>query len=144
MSIHHIKLVHGSEPNRSNDRRIGFAIRYIPTYVRQTKVRDSAMLVRGTDKYHHFDPEPRPQADLDTEALAAHAEAVGRQVKALYQGTTSKSSAPEPRHLAADEETTMTPEQVLAIPPRVLTRRSASSISAKATSCSRPSSATSG
>jgi ectoine hydroxylase-related dioxygenase (phytanoyl-CoA dioxygenase family) len=87
MSIHHIKLVHGSEPNRSNDRRIGFAIRYIPTYVRQTKVRDSAMLVRGTDKYHHFDPEPRPQADLDTEALAAHAEAVGRQVKALYQGT---------------------------------------------------------
>ena len=87
MSLHHIKLVHGSAANRTNDRRIGLAIRYIPTYVRQTKVRDSAMLVRGTDKYHHFDPEPRPQADLDTEALAAHAEAVGRQVKALYQGT---------------------------------------------------------
>ena len=33
MSLHHIKLVHGSEPNRTNDRRIGFAIRYIPTYV---------------------------------------------------------------------------------------------------------------
>ena len=68
MSIHHIKLVHGSEPNRSDDRRIGFAIRYIPTYVRQTKVRDSATLVRGTDKYHHFDPEPRPQADMDAAA----------------------------------------------------------------------------
>ena len=27
MSLHHIKLVHGSEPNRSADRRIGFAIR---------------------------------------------------------------------------------------------------------------------
>ena len=87
MSLHHIKLVHGSEPNRSGDRRIGLAIRYIPTTVRQTKVRDSAMLVRGTDKFHHFDYEPRPQADLDAAALAAHAESVGRQIKALYQGT---------------------------------------------------------
>ena len=90
MSIHHIKLVHGSEPNRSADRRIGFAIRYIPTYVRQTKVRDSATLVRGSDKHHHFDPEPRPQADMDAAALAAHEDAVSRQVKALYAGTDKK------------------------------------------------------
>jgi non-haem Fe2+, alpha-ketoglutarate-dependent halogenase len=87
MSLHHIKLVHGSDANRTDDRRIGLAIRYIPTYVRQTKVRDAAMLVRGTDKHHHFDYEPRPQADLDAGALAAHADSVARQVKALYQGT---------------------------------------------------------
>lgn len=87
MSLHHIKLVHGSDPNRTNDRRIGLAIRYIPTYVRQTKVRDAAMLVRGVDKERNFDPEPRPQHDLDDAALAAHAESVGRQVKALYSGT---------------------------------------------------------
>jgi non-haem Fe2+, alpha-ketoglutarate-dependent halogenase len=87
MSLHHIKLVHGSEPNRSAERRIGFAIRYIPTHVRQTKVRDAAMLVRGTDKYRHFDYEPRPKADLDGAALAAHADSVARQVKALFQGT---------------------------------------------------------
>jgi non-heme Fe2+,alpha-ketoglutarate-dependent halogenase len=87
MSLHHIKLVHGSEPNRSGDRRIGFAIRYIPTYVRQTKVRDSATLVRGVDRYRHFDLEPRPQKDIDEAALSAHADAVGRQVKALYEGT---------------------------------------------------------
>ncbi len=87
MSLHHIKLVHGSEPNRSADRRIGFAIRYIPTHVRQTKVRDSAMLVRGVDAHRHFDPEPRPRHDLDEAALAAHAASVDRQVAALYQGT---------------------------------------------------------
>jgi ectoine hydroxylase-related dioxygenase (phytanoyl-CoA dioxygenase family) len=87
MSLHHIKLVHGSEPNLSGDRRIGLAIRYIPTHVRQTKVRDSAMLVRGTDRFGHFDPEPCPRRDLDEAALAAHADAVGRQVKALYSGT---------------------------------------------------------
>src|SRR5262249_1006726 len=86
MSLHHIKLVHGSDANRSDDRRIGFSIRYIPTYVRQTKVRDSAMLLRGTDNYHLCAPEPRPKAALDEAALAAHAEAIGRQVRALYQG----------------------------------------------------------
>jgi non-haem Fe2+, alpha-ketoglutarate-dependent halogenase len=87
MSLHHIKLVHGSEPNKAGDRRIGMAIRYIPTHVRQTKVRDSAMLVRGIDRHGNFDPEPRPRADVDEAALAAHADAVGRQVKALYSGT---------------------------------------------------------
>ena len=87
MSLHHIKLVHGSDANRTDERRIGLAIRYIPTYVRQTKVRDAAMLVRGTDKFHNFDYEARPKADLDQDALAAHADSMARQVKALYQGT---------------------------------------------------------
>ncbi len=31
--------------------------------------------------------EPRPMADLDAAALAAHRDAVGRQVAALYSGT---------------------------------------------------------
>jgi non-heme Fe2+,alpha-ketoglutarate-dependent halogenase len=90
MSLHHVKLVHGSEPNRSSDRRIGLAIRYIPTDVRQLKVRDSATLVRGVDRHGNFDHEPRPRRDLDEGALAAHADAVGRQVKALYAGTDKK------------------------------------------------------
>ncbi|HXH51230.1 MAG TPA: phytanoyl-CoA dioxygenase family protein [Terriglobia bacterium] len=87
MSLHHVKLVHGSEPNRSNTRRIGLAIRYIPTSVKQLKTRDSATLVRGVDRYHHFDLEPRPKRDMDDAAIAAHSDAVGRQVKALYSGT---------------------------------------------------------
>ena len=87
MSLHHVKVVHGSEPNRSNDRRIGLAIRYIPTDIKQLKVRNSATLVRGTDRHKNFDHEPRPRRDLSDEALAAHADAIGRQVKALYSGT---------------------------------------------------------
>jgi len=87
MSLHHVKLVHGSEPNRSADRRIGLAIRYIPTDVKQLKVRDSATLVRGVDRYQNFDHEPRPSRDLSEAALAAHADAIARQVKALYSGT---------------------------------------------------------
>ena len=87
MSLHHVKLVHGSEPNRSNDRRIGLAIRYIPTSLRQLKVRDAATLVRGVDLYNNFDAEPRPKRDLDDAAMAAHADSISRQVKALYSGT---------------------------------------------------------
>jgi len=87
VSLHHVKLVHGSGPNDSADRRIGLALRYIAPHVRQLKTNDSATLVRGKDRFGHFDPEPAPQADLDAAALAAHADAIGRQVKALYAGT---------------------------------------------------------
>ena len=87
ISLHHVKLVHGSAPNSTDDRRIGLAIRYIPTTVRQINMRDSAMLVRGHDEYGHFDPEPDPVHDLDAAALAAHADAMGRMVQGLYKGT---------------------------------------------------------
>ena len=90
MSLHHVLLVHGSGPNTTDDRRIGFAIRYIPPHVRQLKVRDSAMLVRGRDTHGNFDMEPEPRADLDTAALAAHRDATERSVKALYSGTDRK------------------------------------------------------
>jgi non-haem Fe2+, alpha-ketoglutarate-dependent halogenase len=87
MSLHHVLLVHGSGPNTTDDRRIGFAIRYIPPHVHQLKVRDSAMLVRGRDTHGNFDLEPEPKADLDAAALAAHRDATQRSLKALYSGT---------------------------------------------------------
>jgi hypothetical protein len=92
MSLHHVRLVHGSEPNRSDDRRIGYAIRYIPTYVRQVAgPRYSATLVRGTDTYRYFDHEPRPEHDLSEAALALHRSITERQAKILYRGTATES-----------------------------------------------------
>ena len=88
MSLHHVRMVHGSPANRSADRRIGFAIRYIPTYVRQIAGDgDSAMLVRGVDEYHHFAPEHPPAADLAPDARAHHAAVVAAAAKILYRGT---------------------------------------------------------
>jgi chlorinating enzyme len=87
-SLHHVMLFHGSKPNRSGDRRIGFAIRYIPTHVRQIAgERDSATLVRGVDSYHHFEDEPAPTADCTPEACALHAAITQRQFNVLYRGT---------------------------------------------------------
>jgi non-haem Fe2+, alpha-ketoglutarate-dependent halogenase len=78
-SLHHTHLVHNSRPNLSTDRRIGLGISYIPTKVRCTSTtRLTAMLVRGTDRYGHFDDEPRPQADFGDAERAAHADAVAR------------------------------------------------------------------
>jgi non-heme Fe2+,alpha-ketoglutarate-dependent halogenase len=76
-SLHHTHLVHNSRPNRSNDRRIGLGISYIPTHARCTAAnRVTAMLVRGRDKYGHFDEERRPQANAGPEERAFHARAV--------------------------------------------------------------------
>src|SRR3954454_1875274 len=72
-SLHHVLLFHGSEPNRSGDRRIGLAIRYTPTRLKQAVgQRDWATLVRGKDTYGHFLPEYVPKRDLEPGALAHH------------------------------------------------------------------------
>jgi hypothetical protein len=97
MSLHHVLIFHGSEPNQSDDRRVGFAIRYIPTHVRQlSATRESATLVRGVDHFKHFDPEQSPEGDLHPAAVMHHAAVVNRQLKILYSG------AAQPGKLGAD------------------------------------------
>ena len=90
-SLHHVLLFHGSEPNRSTDARIGFAIRYVPTHVFQRSgTRESATLVRGVDRYGHFDPEQPPEADMHPDAVARHGEIIDRQLKILYAGARQR------------------------------------------------------
>jgi len=87
-SLHHVLLIHGSEPNQSDDRRIGLAIRYIPTHLKQAVgERDWATLVRGKDSFGHFAPEHVPRRDLEPEALAFHQMVSEEQVRVLYRGT---------------------------------------------------------
>jgi ectoine hydroxylase-related dioxygenase (phytanoyl-CoA dioxygenase family) len=88
MSLHHVKLIHGSQPNPSAKRRIGLAVRYLPPHVRQTAgTVDSAMLVRGVDAFGHFRAERRPLLDLSDAAIAHHAEIVGASERILMRGT---------------------------------------------------------
>lgn len=86
MSLHHVLIHHGSEANRSDLPRIGYAIRYIPTRLHQLSARTSATLVRGVDRYGHFDLEPTPSGDFDPAALAFHAEAEKRLSVLRYRG----------------------------------------------------------
>jgi non-haem Fe2+, alpha-ketoglutarate-dependent halogenase len=73
-SLHNTLTVHQSGPNRSQDRRIGIGISYVPTSVRHIgSQRHPALLVRGVDRYGHFDLEPAPAGDFDARAEEAHA-----------------------------------------------------------------------
>ncbi|WGF88704.1 phytanoyl-CoA dioxygenase family protein [Marinivivus vitaminiproducens] len=97
MSIHHVRLFHGSQPNRASEPRIGYAIRFIPTYISQTLgIRDSATLVRGVDEHNHFDPEPRPEADFHPDAVAFHATMLERQKQILYAGAAQTKDFAKP------------------------------------------------
>jgi hypothetical protein len=88
ISLHHVNIVHGSEPNNSDRRRIGFAIRYIAPHVKQTiSATDGAGLVRGIDHFNNFEHEPSPKADMAPEALDYHRYATERMSKNLMKGT---------------------------------------------------------
>ena len=43
--------------------------------------------MRGSDRYHHFLPEPAPQSDFHPDALAFHAKMLAANDQILYQGT---------------------------------------------------------
>ena len=71
MSLHHVRVIHGLDPNTTDDRRIGMVLRYCATDVKQTKVAgDRAILVKGEDNYHHFEYLPRPTKDHGKAELA--------------------------------------------------------------------------
>jgi hypothetical protein len=90
MSLHHVRIVHGSPPNASSKRRIGYAIRYIPTYVQQLEGEDSATLVRGIDTFNTFEHEPRPSIDLEPEFVALHQQIGERNRQILYKGAAAR------------------------------------------------------
>jgi len=88
MSLHHVRIVHGSNPNPTDTRRIGLAIRYVPTYVSQISgARDYATLVRGEDTHHNFVLEPAPKVDFGPDELALHAKIAEESFQILYRGT---------------------------------------------------------
>jgi hypothetical protein len=96
MSLHHVMLVHGSEPNHSALRRIGFAIRDLPTHVKQlTGARDTATLVRGKNEYGHFVLEPAPRSDFHPDALRFHSEMLAGNDQILYGGAATKTAKDE-------------------------------------------------
>ncbi len=85
-SLHHVRIIHGSGPNLGSDRRLGFAIRYIPTRLKQKNGRDRALLVRGKDKYGHFDLESSPDSNLSNDAIDRYLLANKSHNAILYKG----------------------------------------------------------
>ena len=90
MSLHHVLAVHGSGPNTTDAPRVGIAIRYLPTYVRQSsRLKDSATLVRGEDRYGNFELEQRPKLDFDGDAAGYYQRIVDRHLQILMEAGDS-------------------------------------------------------
>ena len=88
------RLAHASDPNSSDDRRIGIGIRYITPAARQVRNDwDSASLVRGTDRHGHFELEPEPRHDFDPVTVAFHRRADEEQRKVYYSGARPLQAA---------------------------------------------------
>jgi non-haem Fe2+, alpha-ketoglutarate-dependent halogenase len=69
ISLHHVNIVHGSGPNRTDGKRVGFAIRYVATDVRQEFPHHAVLLARGRDDYGHYDVTSKVPSGTIAECL---------------------------------------------------------------------------
>ena len=91
MSLHHARTIHGSQPNRSRQRRIGFALQaYVPADARQTIGRNYWLPIRGTPRHPDLVRLKRPRADMDPAALAERDRANRNFAEILYHGARQK------------------------------------------------------
>lgn len=91
ISLHHGLTIHGSGPNTSNDRRIGFVVRYVrPEVAQEIGDKDYAMLVRGVDRARNFINFVPPTQDFGAESLALYDEIRTAQAQIVMRGAKTK------------------------------------------------------
>ena len=93
MSLHHPKVVHGSEQNQSNDRRIGFVIQsYIGTNVKQVLGINNVQLARGLDEFNYHKKIGRPNSLMDKNDLKIKKLENNNLQEIFYKGSTKKGT----------------------------------------------------
>lgn len=86
-SFHSARVIHASQPNNSDDRRIGFVIQpYMPPEVVQTITPTGAQLIKGEDKHGNFYRLGRPARDMDPEDVKARDKVNQEWADILYHG----------------------------------------------------------
>ena len=92
ISLHHGLTIHGSGPNRSDDRRIGCVIRYIrPDMQQKVGAKDYVMAARGEDRFGNFVHTPAPHATFSPESLAIYDDIRAEQSKTMMKGAEKKT-----------------------------------------------------
>ena len=69
MSLHHCNIIHGSRPNRSDSKRIGFIVRYITDQFRMSG--EPVVRARGSADCSHLKLTPAPPDIGISEAFPA-------------------------------------------------------------------------
>jgi len=88
MSLHDVHVLHGSGPNRSDHKRMGFAIRFTTPETCPANNRSPAILVRGEDRYGHFDLQPPPTEEDSHSALRGMQCSARRHLDATLRNLT--------------------------------------------------------
>jgi len=87
ISLHHGRTFHASHSNRTEDRRIGVAFRYIMPSMRQTHAKNAtAMLARGRDSYGHFELIEPPTSLFAPEDIVRLKKIFTAENPTYYQG----------------------------------------------------------
>jgi non-heme Fe2+,alpha-ketoglutarate-dependent halogenase len=91
MSLHHPTIVHGSELNKSNDRRIGFVVQsYIGSNVDQILGKMYVQQARGNDTFKYHQHTKRPSKLMDLEDIEIRNKA-NKDLKGIfYPGSIKK------------------------------------------------------
>ena len=93
MSLHHPTVVHGSDLNKSNDRRIGFVIQsYIGTNVKQVLGKNGVQLARGVDEFNYHEKIDRPKFLLREKDLKLKKKENDNLQDIFYKGSSKKGS----------------------------------------------------
>ena len=91
LSLHHPMIVHGSTPNRSKSRRIGFVIQsYIGANVDQVIGKVYVQQARGTDTFKYHEHTKRPVELMSKKDVALRIKANEELSKIFYSGAKEK------------------------------------------------------
>ena len=93
MSLHHPTVVHGSDLNKSNDRRIGFVIQsYIGTNVKQILGKNGVQLARGVDRFNYHEKIRRPKLLMNKDDLIIKKQENDNLQNIFYKGSSKKGN----------------------------------------------------
>jgi hypothetical protein len=92
MSIHHGAIIHGSQPNNSDQRRIGFSLQsYVPPSIKQVVGRNIWTHIRGKKRQDNDGIElDRPKYNMDPITIEQRRVAEENLSKILYKGAKIK------------------------------------------------------
>ena len=93
MSLHHPTVVHGSDLNKSNDRRIGFVIQsYIGSDVKQVLGKNSVQVARGKDHFNYHEKIPRTQSLMNDDDIKLKKQENDYLQEIFYKGSSKKGN----------------------------------------------------
>ena len=91
MSLHHAQVIHGSQPNKSNRRRVGFVMQaYMPPHARQVVGRNYWLQIRGENQRPDSIALHRPRFDMDPIGVEDRRLANDNWAEILYKGARKK------------------------------------------------------